>query len=792
MPVSVKDYLSSMSSVSSSTKAPATNSNDTKIQALLSQLIEAISYANSVDFRAKALNAQAPGSDLTGKQVLSNMKAQEKLVQQLAEGQKLSNNQTKELQATIDRFYDLIGAQEINYKEFAKNLEKFALQDLPEAVKTRLINDSRDAHMIGQEEKRSGGTVLPVLKRIRNLLEDSAENTKQFTKKLFVRLDEFKQGLLDSFKDLGDLIHDNGIGGILDQIANVINGIGMAWFALKPMFDEGNYKWGQLIKQGDNIRKFFKIMKEVGSFKKLNMLSGIGHVQKGVKDIVGVIKSFAQLPKEMKTLKNAFGFMKLAGTGAKSITKGFGKNFLKKIPGVGLALSIFMVVERWKKKDYTGALIELGSGIASIFPGIGTAISIGLDLINLGRDTGWFASVGKTATDKAKSFASSNSQNLLMSIPGIGPVYGIIKAVDFFRKGKKKEGLEMIGKSLMSIIPGGAFIADMLIDLLDLPDINPTASSSSSNSSGGKKSWKFWQRGGKGDANPIGGRGAAGSTAMLSSTEVGNRLGSASLNVAKSMGGTKSTHYCAKGVTRAFNKAFGESIGGDAYQMIAGLKSSKFGKKYFDYKGKANKMTFGKHDLPAGAVLGWNRYPGNAYGHIEIANGSGLLASDFYRDSSGILGTGYKKNNVYPEIFVPKGAKLPTKTSTADVDTSSANDASSSEAEVMEPEFTSLDDVAKAFQEFSNQVYGDLPTGTAEQMEYKFPELTSGDLSAGTPMASTASSASAMAKSKPSTGSFAQPAAAPMMPAMAQRQPDTMDTEIRDTDLALLNSILFS
>lgn len=787
MPVSVKDYLSSMSSVSSSTKAPAANSNDTKIQALLSQLIEAISYANSVDFRAKTLNAQSPNSDLTGKQVLNNMKAQEKLVQQLAEGQKLSNNQTKELQATIDRFYDLIGAQEINYKEFAKNLEKFALQDLPEAVKTRLINDSRDAHMIGQEEKRSGGTVLPVLKRIRNLLEDSAENTKQFTKKLFVRLDEFKQGLLDSFKDLGDLIHDNGIGGILDQIANVINGIGMAWFALKPMFDEGNYKWGQLIKQGDNIRKFFKIMKEVGSFKGLKELSGIGHVQKGIKDIVGAIKSFAKLPKEFKTLKDAFGFMKLAGSGAKSITKGLGKNFLKKIPGVGLALSIWMTVERWKKKDYTGALIELGSGIASIFPGIGTAISIGLDLINLGRDTGWFASVGKTATDKAKSFASSNSQNLLMSIPGIGPVYGIIKAVDFFKKGKKKEGLEMIGKSLMSIIPGGAFIADMLIDLLDLPDINPTASSNSSNSSSGKKSWKFWERGEKGAGD------ATGSAASSSSS--GSDFGSKLAANAIRRGGktTKSGGQCALAVGDALANTIGEkeasNYRGHAWTWTSKLNS--IGSKYFKYAGIAMTNKDLKN-IPAGSIAVWNKQKEHPYGHIEIADGRGHLISDFSRPADLNL---YKRNpaGVKPVIFAPKGVKAPAlASSSGQAETSSASDMPTFDTASDETEFTSLDDIAKAFQEFSNQIYGNMSGGTAEQMEYKFPELTSGDLSAGTPMASTAFSTSAMAKSKPSTGAFAQPTALPIMPSMGQRQPDAMDTEIRDTDLALLNSILFS
>lgn len=797
MPVSVKEYLNSMSSVSSSTKASRATANNTKMQALLSQLIEAIAYANSVDFRAKTLNAQSPGTAKageTGRQVLDNMKAQEKLVKQLAEGQKLTNAQNKELKQTIDKFYELIGAQEVNYKTFAKNLEKFALQDLPQAVQNRLINDSRDAHMIGQSNKRSEGPILPIIKRIRNLLEDSAENTKQFTKKLFVSLDAFKAGLLGAFDKLGELFEENGIGGFIKNIGNLLNTAGMLWMGLQDQFKQGNFKWGQGIKQFDNIRTMFKAFKEVGGIG-----AGLGKSFKtmtnGIKSIKNIFKTFSRLPKFFAKFGKMGGLAAAGKSVGKSIGKGLGKNALKKIPVLGLALSGFMAWERWQKKDYVGAMLELASGTASIFPGIGTAISIGIDLINLGRDTGAFKDIGKKAGNAAKNALPSLSEDLLMTIPGIGPIYGITKSIKLFKSGNKKGGMAMIGKSLASIIPGGAMLADMLIHMMGIDtDIKPGPKPTGTTGSWSGFRWP-WQRGGAGmgAASPIGTNGATGGR-ELSSTEIGKRLGTASVHVANNMGGSKSTHYCATGVTNAFRQALGETIGGHAYQMTADLKNSKFGKKYFTYAGKSPKMTFGKNELPAGAVLGWGRYPGNPYGHIEISNGNGLLSSDFYRSSSEILGNGYKRYGITPEIFLPKGAKINSSTASVATSngTSSASDANMSEGLEQETPKT-FGEIMDMFNKFNQDIVAGMSTGVADTGHYEFPTISASDLSAGTPAASTASATTSMkSSSKPAQNSFAVAPKQISTTMPKSSSPDSIDTEIRDTDLMLLNSILFS
>jgi len=83
------------------------------------------------------------------------------------------------------------------------------------------------------------------------------------------------------------------------------------------------------------------------------------------------------------------GIGKVLGTitkvGGGSIFKLLGtifKNLAKRIPFIGALISFKDAYDRIQKGDITGGLISIGSGIASIFPGVGTAISIGLDVLN--------------------------------------------------------------------------------------------------------------------------------------------------------------------------------------------------------------------------------------------------------------------------------------------------------------------------------------------------------------------------------------------------------------------------
>ena len=69
--------------------------------------------------------------------------------------------------------------------------------------------------------------------------------------------------------------------------------------------------------------------------------------------------------------------------GTKALTKiggkAVGKSLTKKIPIAGAIFGAGFAIERAMKGDWAGAGLELASGIASIFPGVGTGISVAID-----------------------------------------------------------------------------------------------------------------------------------------------------------------------------------------------------------------------------------------------------------------------------------------------------------------------------------------------------------------------------------------------------------------------------
>ena len=77
-----------------------------------------------------------------------------------------------------------------------------------------------------------------------------------------------------------------------------------------------------------------------------------------------------------------------AKLGAKFGATTAGKMLGKRIPGLGLALGTGLAIQRMKEGKPIQALLEFASGAASTFPGIGTAVSLGLDGVIAGRDMG--------------------------------------------------------------------------------------------------------------------------------------------------------------------------------------------------------------------------------------------------------------------------------------------------------------------------------------------------------------------------------------------------------------------
>lgn len=71
---------------------------------------------------------------------------------------------------------------------------------------------------------------------------------------------------------------------------------------------------------------------------------------------------------------------------AKVASKGLFKSFLKKLPVIGAVVGAGLAIERAINGDFIGAGLELGSGVASLLPGPGTAASLAQDAALIAYD----------------------------------------------------------------------------------------------------------------------------------------------------------------------------------------------------------------------------------------------------------------------------------------------------------------------------------------------------------------------------------------------------------------------
>jgi hypothetical protein len=142
------------------------------------------------------------------------------------------------------------------------------------------------------------------------------------------------------------------------------------------------------------IKKIPNVVKNAGKF--------FGNLGKNAKNIGKVVtggvknigKGVVSAGKSgLKGAKNAVKATKaIANTGGKGLMKGLGKfggkGFLKKIPIVGLGMGAAFAAGRLLSNppDWMGAALELGSGAASMIPGVGTAVSLALDAGTMVRD----------------------------------------------------------------------------------------------------------------------------------------------------------------------------------------------------------------------------------------------------------------------------------------------------------------------------------------------------------------------------------------------------------------------
>ena len=142
------------------------------------------------------------------------------------------------------------------------------------------------------------------------------------------------------------------------------------------------------------LGKRLKFLKKTKVGKKIRNVLAVG--KKGMKSVGKVAKSGTKLVKGASKAGTALikkcakkigakvGGKAIAKVGAKAL----GKGLLKKIPFVGLGAGLLFAGQRLMSGDFKGAMLEAASGIAGTIPGVGTAISVGLDATLAAKDMG--------------------------------------------------------------------------------------------------------------------------------------------------------------------------------------------------------------------------------------------------------------------------------------------------------------------------------------------------------------------------------------------------------------------
>lgn len=218
-------------------------------------------------------------------------------------------------------------------------------------------------------------------------------------------------------------------------------------------------------------------------FKGLSKLAATGLLK-----VSGFTKMFDGVAKKMvryliklpKTLLGKFtkaiSGMLGKGTGSALIKTGLSKlsnflpkflagalKFLKKVPFFGSLISLGFAVSRFNSGDVVGGGIEVLSGIAGLFPGIGTGISFALDALNAFLDLKAGGS-NKEASGKKLNIIGEFAGKIgswlkekLIDVPIIGP---LIKSVTHLVEGDIMKGI----KQLAYVVPAFEFIGAMLGD----------------------------------------------------------------------------------------------------------------------------------------------------------------------------------------------------------------------------------------------------------------------------------------------------------------------------------------
>ena len=232
-------------------------------------------------------------------------------------------------------------------------------------VAQMLMDEKAIAEMGGDRTKSLGENVQLELERIKALRDaGNLEEAELARKKLIgtvgsdqlktqIRNQTFQERQLEIMEDMFDQM--KGINSALIEATEFFGKVGQNIQGVTEFFGKLLLKTTSF---GTALKVPLKIFKGMGGLIK-NIVSSIGK----------------------------FGKMLSVSSLAKGAGKIGGKMLLKKIPVLGALYGGYLGAKRIAEGDYLGGLMEFGSGIASIFPGLGTAGSLAIDAAIVARDT---------------------------------------------------------------------------------------------------------------------------------------------------------------------------------------------------------------------------------------------------------------------------------------------------------------------------------------------------------------------------------------------------------------------
>ena len=137
---------------------------------------------------------------------------------------------------------------------------------------------------------------------------------------------------------------------------------------------------------------------------------------------------------------------------------------LKFLPLIGSLISFGMAWHHFRKNEYISALWELTSGIANLFPGVGTAISIGMDMIKffyeanapMDKDTGAKMDFGKFIVTKAKEIGGFVLDKIKEGkVPLLSGMWKLGESIGYFIAGDWGGGLQALREFLPALLGQG-------------------------------------------------------------------------------------------------------------------------------------------------------------------------------------------------------------------------------------------------------------------------------------------------------------------------------------------------